>query len=60
MATITLETELSSLYALFDVNGDGSITPTEVEQVLGSMEGIISEQTHGSSPVDGQPRCGER
>ena len=44
MATISLETELSSLYALFDVNGDGAITPTEVEQVLSSMAGIISEQ----------------
>ena len=44
MAMNSLETELSSLYALFDVNGDGSITPTEVEQVLSSMEGIISEQ----------------
>ena len=44
MALNSLETELSSLYALFDVNGDGCITPTEVEQVLSSMEGIISEQ----------------
>ena len=44
MAMNSLETELSSLYALFDVNGDGCITPTEVEQVLSSMEGIISEQ----------------
>ena len=44
MSTIPLETELSSLYALFDVNGDGAITPTEVEQVLSSMAGIISEQ----------------
>ena len=44
MSTIPLETELSSLYALFDVNGDGAITPDEVEQVLSSMSGIIAEQ----------------
>ena len=44
MSTIPLETELSSLYALFDVNGDGAITPAEVEQVLSSMSGIIAEQ----------------
>ena len=46
MSTIPLETELSSLYSLFDVSGDGdgAITPTEVEQVLSSMAGIISEQ----------------
>ena len=44
MSIIPLETELSSLYALFDINGDGAITPTEVEQVLTSMSGIIAEQ----------------
>ena len=44
MSTISLESELSTLFSLFDVNGDGAITPTEVEQVLTSMAGIISEQ----------------
>ena len=44
MSTISLESELSTLFSLFDVNGDGAITPTEVEQVLSSMAGIISEQ----------------
>ncbi|MEJ6584565.1 MAG: arginase family protein [Synechococcus sp. ChBW.bin.23] len=44
MSTIPLKSELSSLYSLFDVNGDGVITPNEVEQVLNSMSGIIAEQ----------------
>ena len=42
MLTPLLEDELSSLYSLFDVNGEGSITPTEVEQVLASMTTIIA------------------
>ena len=44
MLTISLESELSTLFSLFDVNGDGAITPNEVEQVLNSMSGIIAEQ----------------
>ena len=44
MSIIPLENELSSLFSLFEVNGDGAITPTEVEQVLTSMAGIIAEQ----------------
>ncbi|MFL2513366.1 MAG: arginase family protein [Synechococcus sp.] len=44
MSTISLESELSTLFSLFDVNGDGAITPNEVEQVLTSMSGIIAEQ----------------
>jgi len=41
-ATPLLTNELSSLYALFDVNGDGLITAHEVEQVLTSMASIIA------------------
>ena len=37
-----LTSELSSLYALFDINGDGSITATEVEHVLTAMAPIIT------------------
>ncbi|MDA9889250.1 arginase family protein [Synechococcus sp. AH-224-G16] len=44
MSTISLESELSTLFSLFDVNGDGAITPNEVEQVLNTMSGIIAEQ----------------
>ena len=44
MLTISLESELSTLFSLFDVNRDGAITPNEVEQVLNSMSGIIAEQ----------------
>ena len=42
MLTPLLEEALSSLYSLFDVNGEGSITPTEVEQVLASMATLIA------------------
>ena len=44
MSTISLESELSTLFSLFDVNGDGAITPNEVEKVLNTMSGIIAEQ----------------
>ena len=40
--TPLLMNELSSLYAQFDVNGDGSITAQEVEQVLTSMAAVIT------------------
>ena len=39
-----LTNELSSLYALFDINGDGLITAHEVEQVLTSMASIIAPE----------------
>ena len=42
--TPLLSNELSSLYALFDINGDGLITEHEVEQVLASMASIIAPE----------------
>jgi len=42
--TPQLMNELSSLYAQFDVNGDGSITAQEVEQVLTSMATVIATE----------------
>ena len=36
--------ELSSLFAQFEVNGDGSITAQEVEQVLTSMAAVIAPE----------------
>lgn len=39
-----LTNELSSLYALFDINGDGLITAHEAEQVLSSMASITAPE----------------
>ena len=36
--------ELSALFGLFDVNGDGAITAAEVEQVLSAFGGIIAAE----------------
>ncbi|MEB3331922.1 MAG: arginase family protein [Synechococcaceae cyanobacterium] len=41
-ATPPLAEELASLFALFDANGDGVITPAEVEQVLIALAAIIA------------------
>ena len=42
--TPLLMNELSSLFAQFEVNGDGSITAQEVEQVLTSMAAVIAPE----------------
>ncbi len=41
-APTPLAEEIASLFALFDANGDGVITPAEVEQVLMALAGIIA------------------
>jgi arginase len=40
----TATQELASLFALFDLNGDGEITPAEVEQVLIALGGILAPE----------------
>ena len=40
----TATQELGSLFALFDLNGDGEITPAEVEQVLIALGGILAPE----------------
>ncbi len=42
MSDISFQDELSSLYALFDVNGDGFITALELEHVLSLMSVLIA------------------
>ena len=43
MAAVALQ-ELSALFDLFDVNGDGTITALEVEQVLSAFGGIVAAE----------------
>jgi Ca2+-binding EF-hand superfamily protein len=40
----TATQELGSLFALFDLNGDGEITPAELEQVLDALGGILAPE----------------
>jgi arginase len=41
---LSAEQEISSLFALFDLNADGEITPEEVEQVLIAFRGILAPE----------------
>ena len=41
---LSAEQEISSLFALFDLNADGEITPQEVEQVLLALRGILAPE----------------
>ena len=41
-STSPLAEEHASLFGLFDTNGDGVITPAEVEQVLTALAGVIA------------------
>ena len=40
----TATRELGHLFSLFDRNGDGEITPAEVEQVLMALGGILAPE----------------
>ena len=41
---LSAEQEISSLFALFDLNADGEITPKEVEHVLIAFRGILTPE----------------